>query len=85
MGDRIGNLLYTFATQNPIFKIFFSNENVGWVITWTTGSTLLKTIDAGENWLPVYSYQGATNYINDFVIYKSRYRLVCRRTNNQFL
>ena len=66
-GGQNWQLQYTFAPQNPIFKIFFSNENVGWVITWTTGSTLLKTVDGGENWLPVYSYQGATDYINDFV------------------
>ncbi|MBK9096681.1 MAG: hypothetical protein IPM14_00910 [bacterium] len=59
------NWQYLYS-QNPIFQFSFSNELIGWMRTWTTGSTLLKTTDGGENWIPVYSYLGATDYINDF-------------------
>jgi photosystem II stability/assembly factor-like uncharacterized protein len=53
-------------TQNPIFQIYFNNENVGWISTWITGPTILKTTDGGDTWIEVYSYLGATEYIHDF-------------------
>lgn len=61
-------------TENNITDIFFINRNIGWAIFWETsnfpfGTYVLKTTDAGANWItsqsPVESCFGQTIFFSD--------------------
>jgi photosystem II stability/assembly factor-like uncharacterized protein len=71
--DDAGNTwsLIPLSIPNDLWDMTFTNENIGFILGNGSGNIILKTIDAGLNWNPVYLDYSDQNAFQTFYFFDS--------------